>query len=95
MACLGRASYGQKYTTTRDIAVDLADDTQAKDKSGIGRFLDRVKGDGTGLEVRDTPADASLADLFLGETDNNKNLVDLSRLQNGVRIARARYAPAT
>jgi hypothetical protein len=73
---------GDAGTKAGDITVDLADDSQAKDKSGIGRFVDRLKGDGTALEVRATPADASLADLFLGETENDKNLVDVSRLQN-------------
>lgn len=63
-------------------AIDLADDSQLKDNSGVGRFIDRVKGDGTNLEVREGPGQASLADLFLGETNDNKNLVDVSRLQN-------------
>ena len=64
------------------IATDLADDDHAKDNSGVGRFMDQVKGDGSNLEVRDGPAKASLADVFLGETKDSKNRVDVSRLQN-------------
>jgi hypothetical protein len=73
---------GDVGTKPDDVTVDLADDAQAKDKSGTGRFIDRMKGDGANLEVRDTPSDASLADVFLGETDDSKNLIDVSRLQN-------------
>jgi hypothetical protein len=64
------------------IAFASPDDSQAKDDSCVGRFIDRVKGDGSNLDVRDQPQKASLADLFLGETKDSKNLVDVSRLQN-------------
>ncbi|MGA7810343.1 hypothetical protein [Bradyrhizobium sp.] len=73
---------GDVGSTASDIAIGLADDSQIKDNSGVGRFIDQVKGDGSNLEVRDAPEKASLADLFLGETNDSKNLVDVSRLQN-------------
>jgi len=73
---------GDVGSAASNIATDLADDSQAKDNSGIGRFVDRVKGDGSNLDVRDGPDKASLADLFLGETKDSKNLVDVSRLQD-------------
>jgi hypothetical protein len=63
-------------------SVDLQDETQKKDKSGIGRFVDPT-GDGT-LEQRPTPMHASLVDFFVGEHENDKHLIDVSRLQNAV-----------
>jgi hypothetical protein len=37
-----------------------------------------------GLDKRDSPADASLADVFMGEENANANTVDVARLQNVV-----------
>jgi hypothetical protein len=63
-------------------SVDLQDASRSTDASGIGRFVDR-SGDGN-LEARSIPAQASLVDLFTGETEKDKNQVDVARLQNVV-----------
>ena len=63
-------------------SVDLQDTAQARDKSGIGRFID-PKADGN-LEVRSSPAQASLVDFFTGETEKDKDMIDVARLQNVV-----------
>ena len=63
-------------------SIDLQDGAQKADKSGIGRFADAA-GDDT-LERRPSPLHASLVDFFVGEHDNDKNLIDVSRLQNVV-----------
>ncbi|MGJ4951493.1 hypothetical protein [Bradyrhizobium sp. HKCCYLS20291] len=63
-------------------SVDVQDGSMSTDASGIGRFADR-SGDGN-LEVRPLAAQASLVDLFTGETENDKNRVDVARLQNVV-----------
>lgn len=48
------------------------------------RFRDPTGGD---LEQRALPSQASLADLFMGELNSDKNLVDISRLQNVILTA--------
>jgi hypothetical protein len=63
--------------------VDLQDETQKKDKSGIGRFVDPT-GDGT-LEQRPTPMHASLVDFFVGEHENDKHLIEARASQRRSR----------
>jgi len=63
-------------------AIDLQARSQVADASGIGRFADAATGGN--LEVRPTSAQASLFDLFTGETQADKDQVDVSRLQNVV-----------
>jgi hypothetical protein len=63
-------------------SIDLRDDAQALDKSGIGRFIDSKAS--TNLEVRASATEASLVDLFTGETEADKDQIDISRLQNVV-----------
>jgi hypothetical protein len=63
-------------------SIDLKDGASSADASGIGRFTD--PGSDGNLEVRATSAQASLADLFTGETERDKNQVDVARLQNVV-----------
>jgi len=62
--------------------INLQDRAQVADQSGIGRFVNPLA-DGN-LEARSGPAQASLADLFTGETESDKNEVDIARLQNVV-----------
>ena len=65
------------------VGVDLQDLAQKTGESGIGRYIDPA-GKGEKLEVRPSPGLASLADFFTGETEADKNLIDVSRLQNVV-----------
>jgi hypothetical protein len=63
-------------------SVGLKASAQGPEQGGIGRFVD-PSGDGS-LEVRPTAEHASLADFFIGEHVNDKDLIDVSRLQNVV-----------
>ena len=63
-------------------SIDVQDDAQAQDKSGIGRFIDPKAS--TNVAVNASAADASLVDLFTGETEADKDQIDVSRLQNVV-----------
>ena len=59
------------------VTVDLAGADARND--GVLRFF---SGKTSGLSVNATESQASLADLFLGEEEANKGIVDISRLQN-------------
>jgi hypothetical protein len=71
-----------KSGTNSQTNVDLQARAQKADKSGIGRFVDPT-GDET-LEVRPSGQHASLVDFFVGEHQSDKDLIDVSRLQNVV-----------
>lgn len=60
-----------------NVTVDLAGSDARND--GVLRFF---SGKTSGLAVNATEQQASLADLFLGEEEANKSIVDISRLQN-------------
>jgi hypothetical protein len=53
---------------------------EAKDVSDLGSFL--ASGSSAGLEARDDPTEASIADVFMGEKVSEADNIDISRLQN-------------
>jgi hypothetical protein len=61
-----------------DDTLEIADGARPPDKRGLAFF-----GAGSsGLDKRESPSQASLADLFMGEENADSDTVDVSRLQN-------------
>ena len=60
--------------------VELRDPVSDVRKRGAAFF----GADTSGLDKRETPMEASIADIFMGEENANKDTVDVSRLQNVV-----------